>query len=81
MACKVIRSEDGTVVGIVCGSPWGIGTYKYGEDEDGNDERIYGFPPSEMNPHDFDPDRECCTAAEIKAWEDACAEFDAAKAG
>jgi hypothetical protein len=33
-------------------------------------EAIYGFPCVE-NPHDFTPDEESCTPAEIAFWEDA----------
>lgn len=33
-------------------------------------EAIYGFPCVE-NPHDFEPDIESCTEAEIAFWEDA----------
>lgn len=39
-------------------------------------EAIYGFPCVE-NPHDFTPDSECCTPAEIAFWEDAKKRWDA----
>lgn len=39
-------------------------------------ESIYGFPCVE-NPHDFSPDRECCTPEEIAFWEDAKKRWDA----
>lgn len=53
-----------------CGSPWGIGVYTI------EGESIYGYPPRDMNPHDFDPDPECCLADEIAAWKAACAAWD-----
>lgn len=37
---------------------------------------VYGFPCVE-NPHDFSPDMECCTPAEIAFWEDAKRRWDA----
>lgn len=37
---------------------------------------VYGFPCVE-NPHDFSPDRESCTEAEIAFWEDAKKRWDA----
>ena len=37
---------------------------------------VYGFPCVE-NPHDFSPDRESCTPAEIAFWEDAKQRWDA----
>jgi hypothetical protein len=39
-------------------------------------EAVYGFPCVE-NPHDFTPDSECCTPAEIAFWEDAKKRWDA----
>ncbi len=39
-------------------------------------ESVYGFPCVE-NPHDFEPDQECCTPAEIAFWEDAKKRWDA----
>jgi hypothetical protein len=39
-------------------------------------EAVYGFPCVE-NPHDFEPDRECCTDAEIAYWEQAKVRWDA----
>jgi hypothetical protein len=38
-------------------------------------EAIYGFPCVE-NPHDFEPDRESCTADEIVFWEEAKKRWD-----
>lgn len=35
---------------------------------------IYGFPCVE-DPHDFDPDSECCSPAEIEAHRRACANY------
>lgn len=37
---------------------------------------VYGFPCVE-NPHDFEPDFECCTPEEIAFWEDAKRRWDA----
>lgn len=37
---------------------------------------VYGFPCVE-NPHDFNPDFECCTSEEIAFWEDAKKRWDA----
>ena len=52
-----------------CGSSWGIGVYTIDND------MTYGYPPRDMNPHDFSPDYECCTEKEIKAWETAKANW------
>jgi hypothetical protein len=62
---------------LACGSPWGIGTYMW-LDEHGSMDASYGFPDPSMNPHDFSPDRECCTEAEVAAWEAAKVAWDAA---
>lgn len=35
---------------------------------------VYGFP-CVRDPHDFDPDRECCSPAEIETHHLACANF------
>ena len=66
--------EDGSLALIKrpCGSPWGVGVYVY----DG--EEIYGYGCVD-NPHDFTPDEECCTAEEISAWKQACADWDASR--
>jgi hypothetical protein len=40
------------------------------------DDCVYGFPCVE-NPHDFSPDRESCSEAEIAFWEDAKKRWDA----
>lgn len=52
---------------ILCGHSWGIGTYKY-KNEEGQDDYGYGLYRPE-NPNDFTPDMECCSPEEIKAWE------------
>lgn len=52
-----------------CGSSWGIGVYTIREA--GQEMLIYGFPPKDMDPHDFSPDWECCTANELEAWKHA----------
>ncbi len=52
-----------------CGTlGWGFGTYNH-KDETGKEDVGYGFPRRGMNPNDFHPDRECCTAEEIEKWE------------
>lgn len=82
MACEIVRDDEGKVVAIACGSPWGIGTYKLPEEyhaEFGT--HMYGFPPRVMNPHDFRPDAECCTEKEIAAWKEACDTWDKAERG
>jgi hypothetical protein len=65
---------NGVKVKDICSSPWGIGVYTL-EYEDGP-ESIYGYPPVSMNPHDFEPDTECCTPEEIAEWEAACVQWD-----
>jgi hypothetical protein len=35
---------------------------------------VYGYPCVE-DPHNFDPDPECCSPAEIEAWRRACANY------
>lgn len=35
---------------------------------------VYGYPCVD-DPHDFDPDVECCSPAEIEAWRRACANY------
>lgn len=39
-------------------------------------EQVYG-PFTGGDPRQFEPDRECCTPAEIAAWEQACREWAA----
>ena len=82
MACTVIRSADGSVIAIACGSPWGIGVYFHCHRRRCfcGGQPVYGFPPSQMNPEDFTPDRESCTPEEIAAWEEARAAYRDAKA-
>jgi hypothetical protein len=55
MTCKIVRSDDGKIIAIACGSPWGIGVYYHCHDAECfcEGESVYGFPPSEMNPEDF----------------------------
>lgn len=56
---------------LLCGSPWGIGSYtctEYG--------LVYGYSPRNINPHDFIPDYECCTEKEIEAWTKAKEEWN-----
>lgn len=36
----------------------------------------YGSPIGIANPHDFTPDRQCCSPEEIAAWEAACEAYD-----
>ncbi len=73
MACKIIRSEDGKIIAIACGSPWGIGVYYHCHALECfcGGESVYGFPPSEMNPEDFTPDLESCTVTEVAAHKEA----------
>lgn len=61
-----MKNEQAQV--IMCGSSWGIGTFDTGDLEFGVQ---YGFPTSDIDPHDFDPDRESCLSKEIAAWEQA----------
>lgn len=61
------QQPDGTLKLLKrqCSHPWGIGTYflpEWGEDG----EWIYGYPFG-ADPHDFTPDRDCVTAAELAA--------------
>jgi len=75
MACNFIRDEQGQVIAIACGSPWGIGGYYHCHDSacfcEGRE--VYGFPPSEMNPEDFTPDEDSCTPKELAAHAEALA--------
>ena len=73
MTCKIIRSDDGKIIAIACGSPWGMGAYYHCHDETCfcGGESFYGFPPDEMNPEDFTPDFESCTPKELAAYEEA----------
>lgn len=68
MACETHTDENGQVVAIVCGSSWGVGVYDTGTEEFGV---LYGFPPRNLDPHDFTPDFESCSPAEVKAWREA----------
>ena len=54
--------------------PWGIGTYKF-LNEEGQPDIGYGFPWPGMNPHDFTPEEDQCTAKEIQCWKDAKEEW------
>lgn len=75
MACEFLRDDTGKVIGIACGSPWGIGGYYHCHDEACfcGGQAVYGFPPRGMNPEDFTPDEESCTPHEIASWEEALA--------
>ncbi len=55
---------------FICGSAWGLGIYKTNDPESEFSD-LYGFPPTNMNPFDYIPDREACTEKEIAAWEQA----------
>lgn len=46
------------------------------EGDESEMEYLYGFPLV-SNPHDFAPDYQCCTPAEIAAWESDCKLWDA----
>lgn len=61
------READGslTLLKPQCEHPWGIGSYSVPEwGEYGAS--IYGHPFG-VDPHDFFPDDECCTADELAA--------------
>lgn len=78
MTCEFKYDEAGKLVMIACGSPWGMGvTTLHGEDAEEFGGSIYGFGHG-GNPYDFEPDEECCTKAEIAAWEEAKAAWDRA---
>ncbi len=66
MACTIFTNEEKETIGVACGSPWGIGVYDTGDEEFG---LIYGFPPKNLDPHDFSPDYESCSEEEIASWE------------
>ena len=79
MACKPLYDpETRKLIGIACGSPWGIGTYIYDEE---TGECMYGFPPDGMNPELFTPDYECCAPNEIESWKEALATWRALREG
>ena len=80
MACELIRDDEGKVIAIACGSPWGIGTYYHCHDEACfcGGQAVYGFPPRAMNPEDFTPDTESCMPAEIDSWKEALAAWQKA---
>lgn len=70
MTCTPLYDDNGNFIGIACGSTWGMGVTTY---EDG--ESTYGFGHG-GNPHNFSPDYEVNTDAEIKAWKEACELWD-----
>lgn len=55
-------------------APWGIGSYRYKDDE-GREDMGYGFYRPE-NPNDFFPDYECCSESEVAAHKAACEDWD-----
>ena len=59
----------------VCGTGWGIGSYRY-INEEGQEDMGYGFYRPE-NPHDYFPDHESCRPEEIAAHKAACDAWDA----
>ena len=73
MACEIIRDDTGKIIGIACGSPWGIGTYYHCHKRRCfcGGQAVYGFPPKQMNPEDFTPDPESCTEQELVAHAEA----------
>jgi hypothetical protein len=81
MTCKIVRNTDGQVIGIICSAPWGIGTYRIpyesrdSRDAWGSDIGYGYFQPKNL--HDFWPDEEMCTPAEIAAHKEACDAWDA----
>lgn len=64
-------AEQNNAQVIVCTSSWGLGTFDTGDPEFGIQ---YGFPTADIDPHDYDPDRESCMPKEIAAWEQAKAD-------
>ena len=68
-----VQGEEKPIIHI-CGSPWGIGSYMY-IDENGREQSGYGFARPE-NPNDFFPDYECCSEKEIAAHQSACEEWN-----
>jgi hypothetical protein len=68
MSCTPLTNDKNEVIGFACGSKWGMGAYDSGDEDYG---WIYGFAPSNIDPHDFDPDYECNSEHEIEAWETA----------
>lgn len=77
MTCRIVSLDlkDGPAIAIVCGSAWGIGTYNIRDEDNNVVDTGYGFYRT-RNPYDWRPDRESCTAAEVAAWEAACALWD-----
>lgn len=76
MPCKTLENKKGEIVGFACGGKWGMGVTDYGQFEDNPDDEyrfIYGFGGS-GDPHNFTPDYDCNTKAEIAAWEKAKSE-------
>lgn len=65
---EVVEKEKIQV--IVTTAPWGIGAYKF-LDEEGLECMGYGFYRPE-NPNDFFPDQESCGPEEIEAHRKAC---------
>lgn len=57
-----------SLIGVtICQSPWGIGGYRAWDEDAGEWVWLYGLYRPE-NPHDFSPDYENCSAAEINQW-------------
>ena len=69
-------SESEKVYVHLLTAPWGIGSYKY-IDEEGEWQYGYGFYRPE-NPHHFSPDQESCRPKEIEAHKAACEAWDKA---
>jgi hypothetical protein len=74
MGCNVLTNDKGKVTGFICGSSWGMGVTEF---PDATDEEkaegydiVYGFAMG-GDPHNFSPDYEWNSKAEIQAWKDA----------
>jgi hypothetical protein len=71
MTCKIVRDDDGQVQMIACGSSWGLGVYSWEGEFEGEGGSVYGFLPTDVDPHEVSPDFESNTKEEIAAWEEA----------
>ena len=71
MTCKVIKNDAGETIAIACGSSWGMGAYIWEGEYEGEGGTVYGFLPTDYDPHDVSPDFDCNTEKEIAAWQEA----------
>jgi hypothetical protein len=49
---------------------WGIGVYEYRDEQTGEIEKIYGYPPLGCNPRCYTPDYQLCSLEEIQNWKE-----------